>query len=34
MQGVGRYIKYNNIILLVIGFKFFEVVAIVTVKNC
>jgi len=30
---VRRYIKCNNIILLVVGFEFFGVVAIVAVKD-
>jgi len=30
---VRRYIKYNNIILLVVGFKFFGVMAIIVVKD-
>ena len=33
MRRVRRYIEYNNIRLLVVGFEFFEIVAIIAIKN-
>jgi len=33
VRRVRRYIEYNNIRLLVVGFEFFEIVAIIAIKN-